>query len=90
MILSTSRQVEISLVEPMSLIMRRNKINRNTPECQRSFDNLFFLVFDREGYSLAFITQMLEKHRISCIPYHKYPDDAWPEEWFVEQEVVLP
>jgi prepilin-type processing-associated H-X9-DG protein len=48
------------------------------------------LVFDREGYSPAFFKQMWEKHRISCITYHKYPDDAWPEDWFIEQEVVMP
>jgi len=50
----------------------------------------FVLVFDREGYSPAFFKQMWKKHRISCITYHKYPDNAWPEEWFVEQEVVMP
>ncbi len=50
----------------------------------------FSLVFDREGYSPAFFKQMWEKHRISCITYHKYPDKDWPEEWFVEQEVVMP
>jgi len=50
----------------------------------------FTLVFDREGYSPAFFKQMWEKHRISCITYHKYPDDAWPKEWFVEQEIVMP
>ncbi len=48
------------------------------------------LVFDREGYSPAFFKQMWENHRISCITYHKYPDAAWPDEWFVEQEVVMP
>ena len=50
----------------------------------------FILVFDREGYSPAFFKQMWEKHRISCITYHKYPDAAWPEEWFEEQEVTMP
>jgi len=50
----------------------------------------FILVFDREGYSPAFFKLMWEKYRIGCITYHKYPDDAWPEEWFVEQEVVMP
>ena len=50
----------------------------------------FILVFDREGYSPAFFKQMWKKYRISCITYHKYPDKNWPEEWFVEQEVVMP
>jgi hypothetical protein len=50
----------------------------------------FTLVFDREGYSPAFFKEMWERYRISCITYHKYPDEAWPEEWFVEQDVVMP
>lgn len=50
----------------------------------------FILVFDREGYSPAFFKQMWERHRIGCITYHKYPDDSWPEKWFVEEEVVMP
>ena len=48
------------------------------------------LVFDREGYSPAFFKRMWQKHRISCITYHKFPDDAWPEEWFVEEKVIMP
>ena len=66
----------------------------NQPSRENLKDNpalsRFILVFDREGYSPAFFKQMWAKHRISCITYHKYPDDAWPEEWFVEQEVVMP
>ena len=48
------------------------------------------LVFDREGSSPAFFKRMWETYRISCITYHKFPDDAWPEEWFVEQQVTMP
>ena len=66
----------------------------NQPSREDLMDNpvlsRFILVFDREGYSPAFFKQMWKKHRISCITYHKYPDDAWPEEWFVEQEVIMP
>lgn len=50
----------------------------------------FILVFDREGYSPAFFKRMWQSHQISCITYHKHPDDAWPEEWFVKQEVTMP
>lgn len=50
----------------------------------------FTFVFDREGYSPAFFKRVWEKHGISCITYHKFPDDAWPKEWFVEQEVTMP
>jgi hypothetical protein len=50
----------------------------------------FVLVFDREGYSPAFFREMWETYRIACLTYHKHPDDAWPEEWFVEHEVTMP
>jgi hypothetical protein len=36
----------------------------------------FTLIFDREGYSPAFIKRMKEKH-IACITYHKYPKEDW-------------
>lgn len=49
----------------------------------------FVIVFDREGYSPAFFKEMWQKHRIACITYHKYPQEAWPESWFNEQEVKL-
>ena len=50
----------------------------------------FFLVFDREGYSPAFFSEMWTKHRIACLTYHKHPGTSWPEEWFVEHEVPMP
>ena len=50
----------------------------------------FILVFDREGYSPEFFQKTWQNHRIACLTYHKYPDDAWPEEWFAEYEVVMP
>ena len=34
--------------------------------------------------------RMWETYPISCITYHKIPDAAWPEEWFIEQEVAMP
>jgi hypothetical protein len=33
---------------------------------------------------------MWNRHRIGCMTYHKYPDDAWPEQWFTEHEVTMP
>lgn len=50
----------------------------------------FILVFDREGYSPAFFRKMWQRHRIACLTYHKYPDEAWPVEWFSEQQFTLP
>lgn len=50
----------------------------------------FILVFDREGYSPAFFKQMWQKHRISCMTYHKHPGEDWPEKWFAKHEVSMP
>ena len=50
----------------------------------------FILVFDREGYSPAFFAKMWQHHRIACLTYHKHPDEAWPVEWFREQQVTMP
>jgi transposase len=50
----------------------------------------FVIVFDREGYSPGFFRDMWERHRISCMTYHKHPGKAWSEEWFTEQEITMP
>ena len=50
----------------------------------------FILVFDREGYSPAFFKNMWQKHRISCMTYHKHPGENWPEKWFAKHEVCMP
>jgi transposase/regulator of replication initiation timing len=50
----------------------------------------FILVFDREGYSPAFFQEMWQKHRISCMTYHKHPGEDWPESWFEEFDVPMP
>ena len=46
------------------------------PLCHR-----FTLVFDREGYSPAFVRRMKEQ-RIACLTYHKYPGEDWSENFF--------
>jgi hypothetical protein len=48
----------------------------------------FTLVFDREGYSPAFMKEMWQK-RIACVNYHKFPGEPWPESEFVERRVEL-
>jgi len=50
----------------------------------------FVLVFDREGYSPAFFKEMWQKHRISCMTYHKHPGEDWPEKWFAKHKVTMP
>lgn len=50
----------------------------------------FIMIFDREDYSPAFFKEMWEKHRISCMTYHKHPGSDWPEERFVKHDVTMP
>ena len=50
----------------------------------------FILVFDREGYSPGFFSEMWQKHRVACITYHKHPGETWPIEWFRKHEVRMP
>jgi hypothetical protein len=47
----------------------------------------FALVFDREGYSPKFFKEMWQD-RISCYTYRKYEKKDWPEEQFIETEVI--
>ena len=60
------------------------ELNANPQQCR------FILVFDREGYSPAFFKEMWQKHRISCMTYHKHPGEDWPQKWFVKHEVTMP
>ena len=48
----------------------------------------FTLIFDREGYSPAFLLAM-KKKRIACVTYHKYPGADWPPEEFSTRPVQL-
>ena len=41
----------------------------------------FMLIFDREGYSPAFLARM-KSQRVACMTYHKYPGEDWPEDEF--------
>ena len=49
----------------------------------------FTLVFDREGYSPAFLARM-KARRVACITYHKYPKKDWPAEEFQPCRVETP
>ncbi|MGH8583767.1 MAG: putative transposase, partial [Gammaproteobacteria bacterium] len=49
----------------------------------------FTVVFDREGYSPAFLARMKQK-RIACLTYHKHPGEDWPVEEFVLGQGRLP
>jgi prepilin-type processing-associated H-X9-DG protein len=48
----------------------------------------FTVVFDREGYSPAFLAKM-KNRRIACLTYRKYPGEDWPQEEFFPTEVRL-
>jgi hypothetical protein len=65
--------------------------NQQSPE-ELAADPLlhrFTLVFDREGYSPAFLARMKQK-RIACLTYHKHPGEDWPLEEFLPTEATLP
>lgn len=49
----------------------------------------FTLVFDREGYSPAFLARM-KARRIACITDHKYPGADWSEAEFDRYTVTMP
>jgi len=48
----------------------------------------FTLVFDREGYSPAFLRRM-KAQRIACLTYHKFPGADWSAEEFAPTRVRL-
>ena len=52
----------------------------------------FILVFDREGYSPEFMSEMWRKYRIGCITYKKFAgkDQDWPLTMFRNTEVRMP
>jgi hypothetical protein len=49
----------------------------------------FTLVFDREGYSPAFLARM-KTQRVACMTYHKYPAEDWSEQEFHPYTVEMP
>jgi len=49
----------------------------------------FGIVFDREGYSPAFIKRAWQQ-RIACYTYRKNVSDKWPESEFSKQRVIMP
>lgn len=49
----------------------------------------FTLIFDREGYSPEFFSE-LEKQRIAVVTYHKFPGPDWPAAEFAARAVELP
>lgn len=49
----------------------------------------FTQIFDREGYSPAFFSE-LEKQRIAVVSYHKFPGPDWPAAEFTARAVELP
>jgi len=48
----------------------------------------FTLVFDHEGYSPAFFSEMKNKG-IAILSYHKFPEAGWPESEFDLRPVTL-
>jgi hypothetical protein len=89
-----SQAVDPGLLRVMEhdLIPRLEKDVPNQPS-QQELDadpslHRFTVVFDREGYSPAFLAAMKTK-RIACLTYHKHPGEDWPEDEFLPTPVRL-
>jgi hypothetical protein len=89
-----SQAVDPGLLRVMEhdLIPRLETDVPNQPSQRRLADDpslhRFTLVFDREGYSPAFLAAMKTK-RIACLTYHKHPGEDWPKEEFSPTPVRL-
>jgi hypothetical protein len=89
-----SQAVDPGLLQVMEhdLIPRLEKDVPNQPS-QQQLDNdpslhRFTVVFDREGYSPAFLAAM-KKKRIACLTYHKHAGEDWPKQEFSATPVRL-
>jgi hypothetical protein len=89
-----SQAVDPGLLQVMErdLIPRLERDVPNQPSQQDLEDDpslhRFTLVFDREGYSPAFLAAMKNK-RIACLTYHKHAGEDWPKEEFFPTPVRL-
>ena len=90
------RAIDHGLLEALrtDIVPRLLKDIPNQPTQQQLDDDphlaRFYMVFDREGHSPGFFREMWQRHRISCISYHKYPGEVWPTEEFQSTTVKFP
>lgn len=89
-----SQAVDPGLLQVMEhqLIPRLEQDVPNQPS-QQQLDgdpslHRFTVVFDREGYSPAFLAAMKTK-RIACLTYHKHAGEDWPSQEFSRTPVRL-
>jgi hypothetical protein len=89
-----SQAVDPGLLQVMEcqLIPRLEEDVPNQPSQQQLDDDpslhRFTVVFDREGYSPAFLAAM-KKKRIACLTYHKHAGEDWPRQEFSRTPVRL-
>jgi hypothetical protein len=89
-----SQAVDPGLLQVMEhqLIPRLETDVPNQPSQQQLDDDpslhRFTVVFDREGYSAAFLAAM-KKKRIACLTYHKHAGEDWPRQEFFATAVRL-
>jgi hypothetical protein len=89
-----SQAVDPGLLQVMEhqLIPRLETDVPNQPSPQQLDDDpslhRFTVVFDREGYSPAFLAAM-KKKRIACLTYHKHAGEDWPRQEFFATAVRL-
>jgi len=92
--LVVSQAVDPGLLQVMEhqLIPRLEEDVPNQPSQQQLDDDpslhRFTVVFDREGYSPAFLARM-KKKRIACLTYHKHAGEDWPRQEFSRTPVRL-
>ena len=89
-----SQAVDPGLLQVMEhdLIPRLETDVPNQPSQRQLADDpslhRFTVVFDREGYSPAFLAAM-KTRRIACLTYHKHAGEDWPRQEFVATAVRL-
>jgi len=83
-LLATLRQDLVPWLEANAAIPAEHR-ERMTADPRQPW---FTLIFDREGYSPDFFSEM-EAKRIAIVSYHKYAGPDWPVEEFSQREVKL-
>lgn len=81
----------IQVIEQQIVAQLDERVPAQPQQAQLDADPLLHrltLVFDREGYSPAFLRRMKDQ-RIACLTYHKYPGEDWSEEEFAPCRVRL-
>jgi hypothetical protein len=80
--------IQVIEQEIVPRLEQRVPAQRPTERLADALQHRFTLVFDREGYSPAFLGRMKDL-RIACLTYHKFPGADWSAEEFAPCQVRL-